>query len=170
MHNQVSFECRCCGERHDGLPFSYGSNAPAYWRHELGSQEASLLSEEQCVIAGEHFFVRARIILPVSDAETDFDWGVWVSLSERNYHRMGELWTTSGREQEAPYFGYLATEIPLYQPSTLTLKTNLHTQPVGQRPLVELEPTDHPLAIEQRTGITLARVQQIAEAMLHPPT
>jgi hypothetical protein len=35
------------------------------------------------------------------------------------------------------------------------------------RPLVELEPTDHPLAVEQRTGITLGRVQEIAETLLH---
>jgi hypothetical protein len=33
-------------------------------------------------------------------------------------------------------------------------------------PLVELEPTDHSLAIEQREGITLARAAQIAEALL----
>jgi hypothetical protein len=47
------------------------------------------------------------------------------------------------------------------------LKTNIHTNPVGVRPFVELEPTDHPLAVEQRNGITLARVQEIAEIILH---
>jgi hypothetical protein len=41
--------------------------------------------------------------------------------------------------------------------------------PVGQRPLVELEPTEHPLAVEQRQGISMQRVQAIAEALLHPP-
>jgi hypothetical protein len=34
----------------------------------------------------------------------------------------------------------------------------------------ELEPTDHPLAVEQRTGITRARVQQFTELLLHPGT
>lgn len=63
--------------------------------------------------------------------------------------------------------GWLSTELPLYQPSTLSLKTRVHTQAVGQRPLVELEPADHPLAVEQRTCITLARVQEIAETLLH---
>jgi hypothetical protein len=43
----------------------------------------------------------------------------------------------------------------------------VHTQPIGSRPLIELEPTDHPLAIEQRQGITLARVQEIAGLLLH---
>ena len=74
-----------------------------------------------------------------------------------------------GRENQPPYFGWLSTELPLYQPSTLLLKTHVHARPVGQRPLIELEPTEHPPAVEQRTGITLARVQQIAETLIHQP-
>jgi hypothetical protein len=90
-----------------------------------------------------------------------------VSLSRDSFTRALSLWTTPGREREQPYFGWMSTELPLYQPSTLSLKTRVHTQAVGQRPLIELEPTDHPLAVEQRTGITLARVQEIAETLLH---
>jgi hypothetical protein len=33
-----------------------------------------------------------------------------------------------------------------------------------------LEPTDHPLAVVQRTGIALSRVQQIAEELPHTQT
>lgn len=51
---------------------------------------------------------------------------------------------------------------------TLNLKTEVHTDEVGARPHVILEPTDHPLAVEQRTGITVERVQKIAELVLHP--
>jgi hypothetical protein len=32
---------------------------------------------------------------------------------------------------------------------------------------VELEPTDHPLAVEQREGISEARAREIAESVLH---
>ena len=148
---------------------SYGTDAPAFWDPSLANDESSLLAQEQCVIKDEHFFIRGQLVIPVTDAPpgTEFGWGVWVSLSRDNYARVASLWTTAGREQEPPYFGWLSTELPLYQPSTLSLKTHVHTQPVGQRPLVELEPTDHPLAVEQRTGITLARVQEIAETLLH---
>ena len=75
---------------------------------------------------------------------------------------------TEGRENEAPYFGWLSTELPLYGTSTITLKTNVHTRPVGLRPNIELEPTGHPLAAEQRNGITRERVREIAEQLLHP--
>ena len=161
------FLCGCCGERHPGLPFSYGADAPAPWRDELADDERSTLEDELCIIQAEHFFVRARIVIPVVDADTDFDWGVWVSLSRPNFERTLDLWTEPGREQEPPYFGWLCTELPVYEPTTLSLKTNVHTQPVGSRPQVELEATDHPLAVEQRTGITVARVQEIAERLLH---
>jgi hypothetical protein len=162
----TSYLCRCCGERHDGLPFSYGVDSPAYWRDEYASSDRTMLSGEQCIINDEHFFVRARIVIPVVDADNNFEWGVWVSLSQANFERSVDLWTRSGRETEGPYFGWLSTQLP-YEPTTLNLKTHVHTQPVGSRPLVELEPTDHPLAVEQRTGISLARVREIAERMLH---
>jgi hypothetical protein len=77
------------------------------------------------------------------------------------------LWYTPGRESEPPYFGWLSTELFTYPTTTLNLKTSVHTQPVGVRPHIELEATDHPLAIEQREGITWERVQEIAENVMH---
>ncbi len=167
MTDTVGFECRACGQHHAGLPFSYGTLAPAYWRDELAADGRTSLTEEQCTIDGGHFYVRARIVVPVRGPVTEFEWGVWVSLSESNFERMTRLWTTTGREREEPYFGWLSTEIPIYHPTTLNLATRVHTEPVGQRPTLELEPTDHPLAVEQRAGITLDRVQQIAELIMH---
>lgn len=73
-----------------------------------------------------------------------------------------------GRESEEPYFGRLSTDLFLRSPSTINLKTRVHTRPLGHRPFIELEPTDHPLAVHQRTGITMERVRAIAEAVLHP--
>jgi hypothetical protein len=39
--------------------------------------------------------------------------------------------------------------------------------PVGVRPLIELEPTWHSIAIEQRNGISMSRVHNIVEAAMH---
>lgn len=63
-------------------------------------------------------------------------------------------------------FGWLATRLP-YEPDTINLKTMVYIRRVGIRPYIELEPTDHPLAVEQRRGITIGRVQEIAEMILH---
>lgn len=168
MSPDPGFHCTCCGQRHDGLPLSYGSIAPAYWHDGLAGRPGCVLGGEQCVIDGEHFFLRARLVLPMLDSAEEFDWGVWVSLNAANFARVEELWTNPQRINEPPYFGWLSTELPVYQPTTLNLKTMVHSQAVGARPTVELEPTDHPLAAEQRTGITRARVQAFAESVLHP--
>jgi hypothetical protein len=43
----------------------------------------------------------------------------------------------------------------------------VHTQAVGLRPEIELEPTDHLLSVEQRDGITWERVYAIASIANH---
>ncbi|MFE6861065.1 DUF2199 domain-containing protein [Nocardia sp. NPDC057668] len=162
-----TFFCSSCDGVHEGPPLSYAAVAPVYWTDAHTSQQGCVLGEEQCVIAGEHFFVRASLALPISDTGGEFDWGVWVSLSPANFARMSEVWERPERVEEPPYFGWLSTELPVYEPTTVNLKTRLHTRPLGERPSVELEPTDHPLAVDQREGITMARVRRLAERLLH---
>jgi len=146
---------------------SYTTEAPAVWEPAFADADDCLLSSDQCVIRAQHHFVKGLIDIPVIGSEEVFSWAVWVSLSSENFSRAVDLWDTIGREAEPPYFGWLTTDLPAYSPTTLELKTRVHTRPVGERPFVELEPTDHPLAIEQRMGITRDRVREIAEAVLH---
>ena len=162
----MGYVCGRCGEFHPELPFAFHSPAPATWTSDLERDPDSDLDEELCVVRGEHFFVHGVLELPVHDADQTFHWGAWVSLSADNFQRTIDLWETEGRETEPPYFGWLTSELPVYDASTLSLRTHVHTQPVGTRPRIELEPTDHPLAIEQRQGISMTRVEEIA-AILH---
>ncbi|MFJ7589744.1 DUF2199 domain-containing protein [Streptomyces sp. NPDC097617] len=168
MSIDAGFTCSCCGEHHAELPMSYSTIAPDVWDPGFETDPDCMLSSDQCVIRGQHFFIRGLIEIPVVDSEDVFSWGVWVSLSRDNFARVLEVWNTQGREAEKPYFGWLSTELALYPESTTDLKTNAHTRPIGKGPFIQLEPTDHPLAVEQRTGITLDRVREIAMAVLHP--
>lgn len=147
---------------------SYSTRAPDDWDPSFENDPDSMLSSDQCVIKGQHFFIGGLVEIPVIGSQDVFSWGVWVSLSKDNFARAVEVWNTQGREAERPYFGWLSTELALYSEGTSNLKTNAHTRPLGRRPSIELEPTDHPLAVEQRTGITLDRVREIAMAVLHP--
>jgi hypothetical protein len=119
VSEEMGYTCRSCGQRHDGLPMSYGTDAPAYWSESFATDGDSVLDEELCVIQGEHFFIRGRVVIPVVDASAEFDWGVWVSLSRANFERAVSLWTDPDREREPPYFGWLSTDLPLYRPSTM---------------------------------------------------
>lgn len=147
---------------------SYSTIAPDVWDPSFESDPNSMLSSDQCVIKGQHFFIRGLIEIPVIGSEDVFSWGVWVSLSKENFAGALDVWNTEGREAEKPYFGWLSTELAPYSESTTNLKTNAHTRQVGKRPFIELEPTDHPLAVEQRSGITQDRIREIAIAVLHP--
>lgn len=168
MTSDPGFTCACCGDRHPELPMNYTAGSPAVWDPSFDGADDCLLSSDQCVVRGQHYFVKGLIEIPVLGGDEVFSWGVWVSLSRENFSRAADLWDTPGRESEPPYFGWLTTELPVYPATTLNLKTYVHTRPVGERPHVELEPTDHPLAVEQRTGITPERVREIAAAVLHP--
>ncbi|MFF4422665.1 DUF2199 domain-containing protein [Streptomyces sp. NPDC001549] len=168
MTSDRGYTCSCCGAHHSELPLHYAAEAPAVWDPAFAEADDCLLSSDQCVIKAQHYFVKGLIEIPVVGSDETFSWAVWVSLSRENFSRATDLWETPGRESEPPYFGWLTTELPVYPSTTLNLKTNLHTRPLGERPFVELEPTGHPLAVEQRTGITQDRVREIAAAVLHP--
>jgi hypothetical protein len=66
-----------------------------------------------------------------------------------------------GSADIGPFFGWLCTRIAFYQQDTLLLKTFAHFRGGGLRPFIELEPTDHPLAVDQKNGIPLEKAWQI---------
>ncbi|MEU8962034.1 DUF2199 domain-containing protein [Streptomyces sp. NPDC048491] len=170
MTSDHGFTCSCCGERHAELPMNYATAAPYVWDESFADAPDCLLSSDMCVIQAQHYFVKGLIEIPVIGSAEVFSWAVWVSLSRNNFSRAADLWDSPQRQAEEPYFGWLSSELGLYSPSTLDLKTHVHTRQVGRRPFIELEVTDHPLAVEQRTGITVDRVREIAEAILHSAT
>lgn len=140
------------------------------WRAKLTPQEIkkrSFLNADICVLDDEWYFVRGVIEIPIIGfAEDQFCWGAWVSLSKKSFDEVMELWDKDPAGH-GPYFGWLNDNIELYSPSTLNLKTQVHIRGNKLRPRIELEPTDHPLSLEQRNGITIERVQEIAAALLH---
>ena len=165
----ATFTCSRCGQTHEGPPLAYGADYPEAWAAvpEAQRRKRVVLGEEQCIIDRRDFYVRARLVVPVVDGAEPLEWGVWVSVGQKSFMRMAEVYSTPGRESEPPYPAWLQTELPDY-PQTLNLKGLLQTRPVGERPTFALETIDHPLAREQRDGVTMQRVREIAELLLHP--
>lgn len=168
MSDGSGFQCSRCEQYHDELPFAYGPEAPAIY-FTIPAEEVSertMLSPDLCVIDQEHFFLCGNLELPIIDSDQLFSWDVWVSISKESFKKTLDQWENPEREHEPPMFGLVATTLPTY-PESQNLKANVHPRAVGRKPFIELEPTDHPLAVEQREGIPLARVQEIAEMILH---
>jgi hypothetical protein len=62
---------------------------------------------------------------------------------------------------------YRSVIIAQVYPDAEALKTTAHLRDDGVRPYIELQPTDHPLAIEQRDGISVDRLAEIYAAYTH---
>jgi hypothetical protein len=115
------------------------------------------------VLDRRKLFVRGCIEIPIVDLKEVFRWGVWVSVSKPNFKLILDLWDEEIRSDQAPIFGWLCNNIRGY-PETFGLKTYVRLRNDGIRPLIQLEPTEHPLALEQREGITLRRIEEIVSA------
>lgn len=163
----MNFTCKTCGKNHQGIP-SYGSDRPSqYWEvPEEKRDEDVFLTEDSCVIAERFFFIRGCIELPILGTEEVFVWGAWVSLKEENFFKWQELYEEKFRSDNGPYFGWLSTSLPTY-PETRSLKTMVYQRNEGTRPFIDIEKTEHPLAIEQRDGITFERLQEIVDSIEH---
>jgi hypothetical protein len=162
-----NWTCRCCGKQFSTLPLSFAATAPDSWFAIPAAerQKRALLTSDQCILDNKYFFVRGCLEIPIVARSESFDWGLWVSLSQASFEHVNNLRDTNVRKTEPSLFGWLCNELSIY-PQTFGLKTKVHLRSGGQRPFIELEPTAHPLAQEQRSGRTLQRVEEIASALL----
>ena len=162
------FACTECGEWHGELPLQYSFKAPrAIVNVPLDQREERVvITPDQCVIDNRDFYLRGRILLPIVGRQDPFVWGVWAEVSPASFIRANQLWHTAGRENEPPFSGWLNSEIFIFG-DTINLELDVHTQPVGHRPQFTVSDPRHALGVEQRSGITLERAQEIAEMILH---
>ncbi|WP_051221537.1 DUF2199 domain-containing protein [Conexibacter woesei] len=156
--------CEACGETHDGVPFTLKIRCPSSWTDGAAVHPESELLDAHCVIGGERFFLHGFVLIPVTDAERDFEWGIWVEVDEKDFLLRCARWSARGRERDAPVPGRLAVTLPGYGGSTLGIPGLLQDREVGLRPVFTLTDAGHPLAREQRLGITMARVIDLARA------
>jgi hypothetical protein len=161
------FKCTSCNEWHEGMP-TFGADAPLYFYGIPAEERANrcILESDTCVIDQEHFFVRGCLEIPVHGETESFIWGVWISLSRKSFEDFVACFDAPKRSHVGPFFGWLSAELALY-PSTENLKARVHLRNDGVRPHIELEPTNHPLAIEQRNGISADRVAEIYAYYVH---
>ena len=163
----MKWKCHTCGAEHDDIPLCFGYNAP--WQGlvpEAEFEQRVELTADQCVIDEQHFFVRGHIDIPIHDFQECLSYSVWSSVSERSFRHMCERWNAPERASDAPYFGWLCSHLNSY-PDTLELKLSVQSRAPGLTPLFTVEPSDHPLAVDQHNGISIERWHQIAHQLLH---
>ncbi|HSA92842.1 MAG TPA: DUF2199 domain-containing protein [Terriglobales bacterium] len=162
----IRWQCHTCKEWHTGLPLDVAWDEPYYY--SVLSDDArknAFLDSDLCVIEDD-YFIRGVIEIPIIGTSDHFLWGVWSSLSKKNFQLVVDHWDDPELDRFEPMFGWLSNRMDFYS-DTLNLKVNVCLRSKGLRPRIIVQPTDHPLAVEQEQGITLARIQEINAQVLH---
>ena len=162
----MSWTCPVCHGKHDEIPTCFGIEAP--WQALVPEPEFTKrveLTADLCVVDETVFFVRGHIEIPIHGHNEPLAFSVWSSLSQASFNEMMERWNAPDRVNDGPYFGWLSSPIHVY-PSTINLKLSVHMRVPGLTPLFEVEPTDHPLALDQRNSISIERWHDMALALL----
>jgi hypothetical protein len=163
--HERAWTCAGCRNSHTGL-FDLASDRPYHWgggaprpNEELAGA-TSILTEDFCIQDGD-YFVRCVLQLPIVGGDgAYFGFGVWSTLSKANFERYVESFDDGAQGSLGPWFGWFCSRLKGY-PDTVHLECSVHPQNERRRPLIELGPAEHPLAAEQRQGITFDRVLEL---------
>lgn len=168
-----TWTCTSCGDTHHGL-FDLGCAKPDFWQgsedhlpNSVAASSTNCLTDDFCIVDGEHYFVRCVLRLPLVGAAGEyFAFGVWSTLSKKNFAIYMESFDSGEQEGLGPWFGWFSNRLKGY-PDTLNLKCQVHPQAARQRPWIELDADDHPLTKDAAEGITYERLLDTYAAYGH---
>jgi len=153
--------CQQCGAVHalDKLELTFFRPDAVVELSEDERTRDVLESDDLCVIRNEHYFVRATLPLPVHASEMPYRLGVWVQTSEAAFRRIYALWSEEHQASEPPFDVTIANRISSL-PDTRGLAASLRLTGPKTRPEVFVAVDGHPIADQQRDGITAHRAYE----------
>ncbi|WP_428651518.1 DUF2199 domain-containing protein [Roseibium sp.] len=163
-----SFKCSCCGKVHEGGPsFAYNEPWHTYSIPEKERARRVRLDSDLCILDDEFFFIRVTLEVPIKETNDSFLWGLWVSQSKESFDRYAETFDEDQTGDSS--FGWLAVTLPGYVGESgeiVSLPTNVAWG--KERPRIEIHnDQDHPLAVDQREGISWDRAVELALRLTH---
>jgi hypothetical protein len=168
-----------CGERHVGL-FPIQMLTPAGWAgsreyqpDDAMTMEGDFLSANFSVREGKYFAVRMRLPVPLLGLPAQaLTYTVWTALDRPDFEAYFEAVRTNSQKLNARAPARLINRIGGY-PDTFGLMGAGFQQTDGGGPYLLLDPKqpdrrdNHPLAIEQRQGVSLDRILELYAAQNH---
>ncbi len=163
-----SYICSSCGKEHAGLPTDWGFKLPdvVFSLSYLDKYRRSRSNADLCTLDESRYFLRGLLPVPLSGQDDEFSWGIWVEI-DKPIHDLYLSHYNDDLSGEHPALGFIANAIPAF--------SGLGSEPVEirfsdakSRPSFYLLPSSaHPLAAEQRSGISPHRHHQYLEACGH---
>jgi hypothetical protein len=177
--------CAHCGERHDISKMEPNQRRPdallSVPEDERGT--ATHESKDACILFAkssgsllkrftarsrpDRYFLRVMLPFEVEGRDYPFCWGIWVEVHKHQYERVMDLWDNPNQHQEPPFEAVLANYIGDYSLTTEGLSGLVHLQSPERVPHFFLSDGSHELVMEQRKGVTEARVFEWLDPYLH---
>lgn len=155
----MAYRCSTCEELHDDLPHIGADFPDPYFDVPEDERERRVfITTDLCSIDDEEFFIRGVIEIHVHGEEHPFGFGVWISQKKENFETYRDNFNS---DEIGPFFGWLSTSLTCYSEDTFCLKTMAHFRGGKTRPFIEVEPTEHPLAVDQQNGISIERAWEL---------
>ncbi|MBZ9648240.1 DUF2199 domain-containing protein [Sphingobium sp. 3R8] len=166
--------CGSCDQEHR-WPFDLAAHAPDPWPHVPEYEpngalrmDGDFLSEDFCVLNGEHFFVRCILTIPVQGMCDDFGFGCWSTLSRQNFEKYIEGFDSIHPSQEELWSGWLCNRLADFDGNE-AIGVWVQLRPGRKRPLLWVMDDDYPLAVAQEHGISADRMMEIFAYYGHAP-
>jgi len=157
------FQCAQCREWHDSLLSDVGFELPdVVWQLEfLDRYRRARFNSDLCTLDESRYFIRAMLSVPLQYADDHFGWGLWVEVDKAHHDLYVERYHQGGDAIPA-FSGTIANDIETY-PGLIGEVVSIKPFDAHRPTLRFPEGAVHPLAREQREGLSLARHHEIAE-------
>lgn len=162
----TKFRCEVCGQQHDLSEMAVAVQKPFHYFQIPAAERATRIkiSEDLCAIDNESFLIRGVMEIPLKDTTGTFEWGLWALVAAPDFSRYLELWDVEIDPNEPPMQGLLSGN-PLGYPEANLTKLTIHLRSGGLRPLFKVVDSNQPLAIDQREGISFAKIHPLIEKL-----
>ena len=160
--------CNCCGQEHFNWP-ALAYISPTHY-NDLTQDDKNNIAElrsDFCVIKysdKEDRFIRCTLTQKINDHCENLEYGLWVSLSEKNFQDYSDNYHNDNHEVK--YFGWLSNSLPGYEDTT-KIPTTVFTKSGNDRPeIVPHEDFVHQFVKDYYNGITKIEAERRINEML----
>jgi hypothetical protein len=125
------------------------------------------ISGDMCAIDRTRFFIRGLLPLPVRGRGVPYRIGLWAEVDEPTFGHIYALWDDPSQVNEPLLSAILANDVPLV-PSTIGIEVDIRLTGPTTRPDFYMRDTPHPLAVEQRRGVSAHRALEYGNRTIQP--
>lgn len=159
--------CTICGNVHEEWP-ALVFDSPIHYNSEIKKEGKTTLTDDFCVIEHDtktHYYIRVQLKQKVINCDKFLAYGLWVSLSEKNYKDYKQNFNNDN--YETGYFGWLSNALPEYV-DILNIPMNVFTKKGNERPQTfPHDDFDHPFVKDFYNGITREEAEKRIHEMLN---